>query len=166
MWELDHTEVWEWKNWYFHHVVLKKTLENPLDSRGIKLVNPKGNQPSIFIGRVDAEAETPILGRTDVKSQLIEDPDAEKYWGQEDKGATEDEMVGWHHWLNGHTFEQTQGDSERQGNLVWTHTEMLLYFWDKYLVSQLIYTCFLPFCRFYFHFVYGFLWCAKDFKFN
>ena len=93
--------------------MLEKTLESPLDSKEIKLVNPKGNQSWIFIGSTDAEAEVSILWPPDVKSQLIgKDPDVGKHWGQEEKGVTEDKMVGWHHQLNGHEFEQTQGDSE------------------------------------------------------
>jgi len=116
MWELDHKEGWALKNWYFRTVVLKKTLESPLDSKEIKAVNPKGNQLWLFTGRTDAEA--PILWSPDVKGQLIgKDPDAEKDWGQEEKGITEDEMVGWHHWFNGHEFEQTPGDSEGQGSV-------------------------------------------------
>ena len=87
--------------------MLEKTLESPLDSKDIKPVNPKGNQCWIFIERTDAEAEAPILWPPDVKSWLIgKDPDAGKEWGQETKGVTEDEMVGWHHRLNGHEFEQ------------------------------------------------------------
>ena len=102
MWELDHKEGWVVENWCFR-IVLGKTLESPLDSKEIKPVNPKGNKPWIFIGRTDAEAETPILWPPDVKSQLIgKDPDAGKVWGQEEKEAKEDEIVGWHHWLNGH----------------------------------------------------------------
>jgi len=98
-------------------LVLEKTLESPLDYKEIKPVNPKGNQPWILIGRTDAEAEAPILWPPDVKSWLIgKDPDAGKDWGQE-KGATENEMVQWHHWINGHEFEQTPGDGERQGSL-------------------------------------------------
>ena len=94
MWELDHKEGWEPKNWWFQIVVLEKTLESPLDSKEIKLVNPKGNQPWIPIGRTDAEAEAPILWPRDVKSWLIwKDLDAGKDWGQEEKGATEDKMV-------------------------------------------------------------------------
>ena len=116
MWELDHKESWEPKNWCFRNVVLEKTLESPLDNKEIKPVNPKGNQPWIFIGRTDAKA--PILWPPDVKSWLTgKDPNAGKYWGQE-KGTTEDEMVGWHHQLNGHEFEQTPGDGEGQGSLV------------------------------------------------
>ena len=88
-------------------------LESPLDSKEIKPANPKGNQPWIFIGRTDAEAEAPILWPPDAKSQLTgKDAGAGKDWGQEEKGVTDDGMVGWHHWLNGHEFEQTLGDSE------------------------------------------------------
>ena len=87
--------------------MLLKTLENPLDYKEIKPVDPKGNQPWIFVGRIDAEAEAPILWPPDAKSQLTgKDSDAGKDWGQEEKGVTEDELVGWHHWLNGHEFEQ------------------------------------------------------------
>ena len=93
-------------------------LKSPLDSKEIKPVNPKGNQPWIFIGRTDAEAEIPILWPPDVKSQLIgKDPDPGKDWRQEERGMTEDEMLGWHHQLNGHEFEQTAGDSKWQGSL-------------------------------------------------
>ena len=116
-WELD-SEGWVPKKWCFW-IVLEKTLEGPLDSKEIKPINPKGNQPWIFIGRTDAEAEAPILWPPDVKSRLVgKDPDAEKYWGQEEKGATENEMVGWHHQLNGYEFEQALRDSEEQVSLV------------------------------------------------
>ena len=109
MWDLDHKEVWAPKNWLFWIVVLEKTLE----SKEIKPVTSKGNRPWIFIGKIDAEAEAPILWPPDVKCQIIgKDPDAGKDWGQEEKGVTEDEMVGWHHQYNGHEFEQTLGDSE------------------------------------------------------
>ena len=98
-------------------MVLEQTLESPLDYKEIKSVNLKGNQPQIFIGRTDAEAEVPILWPPDAKNWFIgKDPDAGKDWGQ-DKGATEDEMVGWHHQLNGHESEQAAGDSEGQGIL-------------------------------------------------
>ena len=118
MWELDHKEGWERKNWCFRIVVLEKTPANPLDSKEIKLVNPKGNQSWIFTGRTDAEAEALVLWLPDMKSWLTgKDPDAGKDWGREEKGATEEEMVGWHHWLNGHEFEQTLGDSDGQGSL-------------------------------------------------
>ena len=98
--------------------MLQKTLESPLDSKEIKPVNPKGNQPWLFIGKTDAVA--PILRPPGAKNWLIgKDPDAGKEdWGQEEKGATEDEMVGWHNWLNGHESEQILGDSEGQGSLV------------------------------------------------
>ena len=97
MWELDHKEGWALKNWCFWTVVLEKTLASPLDSKEIQPVNPKGNQPWIFIGRINIEAEAPIIWPPDVKSWLIgKDPDAGKDWGQEGKGATEDEMVGWY----------------------------------------------------------------------
>ena len=106
MWELDYKESWALKNWCFWTVVLEKTLESPLDCKEIQPVHPVGDQSWVFIGRTDAEAETPVLWPPDVKSWLIgKDPDAGKDWGQEEKGMTEDEMVGWHHRLNGHEFE-------------------------------------------------------------
>ena len=118
MWKLDHKGDWVPKKWCFQIVVLEKTLQSPSDSKEIKPVNPKGNQPWMFIGRIDVEAEAPILWPPDAKSWLIgKDPDAEKDWGREEKGTTEDEMVGWHHWCNGHEFEQTPGDGEGQGIL-------------------------------------------------
>ena len=99
-------------------MVLEKTLESPWEYEEIKPVNPKGNQPQIFIGRTDPEAEAPIFWPHDAKSWLIsKDPDAGKDWWQEAKGITEDEMVGWHHWISGCEFEQTPGDSEGQGSL-------------------------------------------------
>ena len=108
MWELDHKEDWVPKNWCLQIVVMEKTLESPLDSNNIKLVTPKGNEPWIFIGRTDAEAEAAILWQPNAKSRLIEKgPDAVKSWGQEQKQATEDEMVGWSYWLNEHEFEWT-----------------------------------------------------------
>ena len=120
MWELDYKERWAPKNWCFWTVVLEKTLGSPLDCKEMQLVHPKGNQSWIFTGRTDAEAETPILWPSDVKNWLIwKDPDAEKAWGQEEKRAAEDEMVEWHHWPSGDEFEQTPGDSEGQGSLVW-----------------------------------------------
>ena len=98
--------------------MLEKTLESPLDSKEIKPVNPQENQPWIFTGRTDAEAEAPILGSPDAKSQLIgKDPDAGKDWRQKVKGVAEDKTVGWHHWFNGHAFVQTLGDSEGQESL-------------------------------------------------
>ena len=106
MWELDYKESWALKNWCFCTMVLEKTLESPLDCKKIQLVHPKGDQSWIFIGRADAEAETPIFWPPNGKNWLTwKDPDAGKDWRQEVKGMTEDEMVGWHHWLNGHEFE-------------------------------------------------------------
>jgi len=106
MWELDYKESWVPKNWCFWTVVLEKTLESPLNCKEIQPVLPKGNQSWIFIGRTDAETETPILWPPAVKNWLIwKDPDAGKDWRQEEKGTTEDEMVGWHHRLKGHEFE-------------------------------------------------------------
>ena len=119
MWELDHKEGWAPKNWCFWTVVLEKILESPLDSKEIKQVDLKGNQPWIFIRRTDAETEAPILWPPDGKSRLIgKDPDSVKDRGQEEKGETRDEMVGWHHWLKWHEFGQTPGDSKEQGSLV------------------------------------------------
>ena len=106
MWELDQKENWTPKNWCFWTVALEKTLESPLDCKEIKPVHPKGNQSWIFIGRTDAEAEAPILWPCDVKNWLIwKNPDDGKDWRQEEKGMTEDEMIGWHHRLNEHEFE-------------------------------------------------------------
>ena len=107
-------------------VVLEKTLESPLDFRETIAANPKGNQSWIFIGTTDAEAETPILWPPDVKNWLIwKDPDAGKDWRWEEKGMTEGEMVGWHHWFDGHKFEQALGVGDGQGSLVcwslWGH---------------------------------------------
>ena len=106
MWELDYKESWVTKNWCSGTVVLEKTLQSPLDCKEIQPVHPKGNQSWIFIGRTDAEAKTPILWPSDVRNWLTgKDPDAEKDWRQEEKGTTENEMVEWHHQLNGHEFE-------------------------------------------------------------
>ena len=118
MWELDHKEGWVPKNWCFWTVILERPLESPLESKEIKPGNPKGNQPWIFTGRTDDEAEAPILWPAGAKSWLIgKDPDAGKDWRQEENGVTEDEMVGWHHWLSGHELEQTLEDGEGQGSL-------------------------------------------------
>ena len=109
---------WEPKNWCLWSVVLEKTLESPLDSMEIKPINPKGNQPWIFIAKTDAEAEAPIHCPPDAKSGLIgKDPDAGKDRSQEEKGMIADEMVGWHHWLNGREFKQALGNGEGQGSL-------------------------------------------------
>ena len=117
-WELDYKESWAPNNWCFWTVVLEKTLESPLDCKEIQLVHPKGNQSWIFIGRTDAESEIPILWPLDVNNLLIgKDPDAGKDWRREEKGITEDEMVGWHHWLDGHKFEQGSRVGDGQGSL-------------------------------------------------
>ena len=117
MWELDLKEGWVPKNWCFWIVVLEKTLESPLDCKEIQPVNSKGKQSWIVIGRTDAEAS--IFWPHNVKSWLIgKGLDAGKDRRQKKKGTTGDEMVGWHHWLNGHEFEQALGDSEGQGSLV------------------------------------------------
>ena len=109
--ELDYKESWVPKNWCFWTVVLEKTLESPLDCKEIQPVHPKGNESWIFIGRTDAETETPILWPLDAKNQLIgKDPDAGKDLRQKEKEVAEDEMVGWHHWLNGHDFEEIMED--------------------------------------------------------
>ena len=116
MWELDYKESWGTKNWCFWTVVLEKTLESPLDCKEIQPVNPEGNQSWIFIGRTDAEAETPILWPPDAKSWLTgKDPGTKKHWWQEKKGMTKDEMV---EWLNGHEFEQGLGAGDGQASLV------------------------------------------------
>ena len=130
MWELDHKESWAVKNWCLWTLILEKNLKNPLDCK-IKPVNYKysGNQSWIFIGRIDAEAEAPILWPPDAKTRLIrKDCDAGKDWEHEENGATEDEMVGWHHQFNGHEFEQAPRNGEGQGSLVccspWGHKEL------------------------------------------
>ena len=118
MWELDYKESWAQKNWCFWIVVLEKTLESPLDCKEIQPVHPKGDQCWVFTARTDVEAETPILWPHDEESWLIwKDPDAGKDWGQEEKGTTEDKMVGWHHWYNGHGFGWTLGIGDGQGGL-------------------------------------------------
>ena len=118
MWELDCKESWAPKNWCFWTVVLEKALERPLDCKEIQPVYPIGNQSWIFIGRTDAEAEATILWSTDVKYWLTrKDPDAGKDWRWEEKGMTEDEMVGWHHWLDGRESEWAPGVGDGQGGL-------------------------------------------------
>ena len=148
MCKLDHKEAWVLKKWCFWIVMLEKTLESSLDCKEIKLANHKGNQSWIFIGRTDDEAEVPIFWSPNVESQLIgKDPDAGKDWRQEEKGTIEDKKVGWHHWLNGHEFEQALGDGAGQESLAcwslwgckesdmmsnWTMTweDQSLIFWD------------------------------------
>ena len=119
MWELDYKEGWVPNNWCSWTVLLEKTLESPLDCKEIQPVHPKGDQSWVFIGGTDVEAESPVLWPPHAKSRLIgKNPDGGKDWGQEEKGMTEDEMVGWHHWLNGHGFEWTLGVGDGQGGLV------------------------------------------------
>ena len=129
MWELDYKESWAPKNWCFWTVVLEKTLESPLDCKEIQPVHPKGDQSWVFIGRTDDEAETPILWPPDAKSWLIgKDPDAGKDWRWQETGMTENEVVGWHHWHNGHEFESIPGVGDGQGDLacysLWGHKEL------------------------------------------
>ena len=137
MWELDYKESWTPKNWCFWTVVLEKTLESPLDCKEIQPVHPKEDQPWVFIGRTDIEAETPMLWPPDVKSWLIgKDPDAGKDWGQEEKGMTEDEMVGWRHWLNGHEFGWTPGSwlwTVKPGILRFMGSQRIRYDWTTEL---------------------------------
>ena len=128
MWELDCEESWVPKNWCFWIAVLEKILESLLDCKEIQPVHPKGDQSWVFIGGTDVEAETPILWLPHAKSWLIgKYPDAGKDWGQEEKGTIEDEIVGWHHWLNGRGFGWTPGVGDRQGGLAccgsWGHKE-------------------------------------------
>ena len=129
LWKLGHKEGWALKNCYLRTVVLEKTLESPLDSKDIKPVNPKGNQPSVLIGRTDGKAKTPVFWSSDANSWLIgKVPDAGKEWGQKEKRASEDEMTGCHHWFNGHELGQTSGGGEGQGGLaccsLWGHKEL------------------------------------------
>ena len=115
---VGYKESWAPKSWCFWMVVLEKTLESAFDCKEIKLINPKRNQSWVFIGRTDAEAETPILWPSDAKNWLIgKNPDVGKDWRQENQGMTEDEMIGWHHWLNGQEFEQAPGLGDEQGSL-------------------------------------------------
>ena len=118
MWELNCEEGWAPKNWCFWTVVMEKTLENPLNCKEIQLVHSEGDQSRVFFGRNDAKAETPVLWPRHMKSWLIgKDPDARRDWGQEEKGTTEDDMAGWHQWLDGHESEWTLGVGDGQGSL-------------------------------------------------
>ena len=128
MWESDCEESWAPKNWCFWTVVLEKTLESPLDCKEIQPIHSKGDQSWVFFGMNDAKAETPVLLPPHVKSWLIgKGSDAGRDCGQEEKGTTEDEMAGWHHWLDGHEFEWTPGVGDGQGGLAccdsWSHKE-------------------------------------------
>ena len=146
MWKLDYKKSWVLKNWCFWTVVLK-TLESPLNCKEIKPVNPKGDQSWIFTGRTDAKAETPIVWPSDVKNWLLgKNPNAGKDWRQEEKGTTEDEMVGWHHQLNEREFEQAPGVGDGQGSLAcfshWGHKELDMTKWmNKNKHSQSIHYC-------------------------
>ena len=140
IWELDCEEGWAPKNWCFWTVVLEKTLESPLDCQEIQPVHLKGNQSWIFIGRTDAEAETPILCSPNAKSRLIwRDPDAGIDWRRE-KGTREYEMVGWYHWLDGHELEQSPGVGNGQGGLSccspWGHKESDMTEWLNWESAQ------------------------------
>ena len=118
MWELDYKESWEQRNWCFWTVVLEKTHENPLECKEIKPVNPKGNQSWILIGRTMLKLKLQYFWPPDAKNSLIgKDPDAGKDWRQEEKGMAEDEMVRWHHPLNGREFEEARGVGDEQGSL-------------------------------------------------
>ena len=156
MWQLHHKEWWAMKNWWFWTVVLDKTLESPLDYKEIQQVSAKGNQSWLFIGQTDAEAEAPILWPTDVKNLLIrKDHITGKDWRQEEKRTIEDEMVGWHHWIKGHEFEQTPAAGGRQGSLAccspwgckeWDMTKWLN--WTELIqdLGIVLFTCFVYMC--------------------
>ena len=138
MWELEYKEGWAPKNWCFS---LEKTLESPLNCKEIQPIHPKGDQSLVFIGRTDVEAETPVLWPPDAESwHIFKNPDVGKDWGPEEKGMTEDEMVGWHHRHNGHGFGLTPGVGDGQGGLAYCSS------WgckDGYdWVTELILNCF------------------------
>ena len=166
MWELDCEESWAPKNWCFWIVVLEKTLESPLNCKEIQPVHPKGDQSWMFIGRTDTKAETPILWPPHVKSWLIgKNPDPGRDWGQEQKLMAEDEMAGWHHWLDGHEFEWTLGVSDGQWGLAccdsWGRKETQLSDWTDFLTDWYSYS----YCHFLnclgFAFVYVVLQCVS-----
>ena len=146
MWELNYKESWVPKNWCFWTVVLEKLLQSPLDSKEIQPVHPKGNQSWIFIGRTDVEAKTPILWPADVKSWLIwKDPNAGKDWRWEKKGKTENEIVGWHHWLNGHGLDMDELWGLVMGREAWcavVHGTTRSWTWLSNWTGLTEYTCF------------------------
>ena len=146
MWELDHKDSLASKNWCFWTMVLEKTLQSPLDCKEIKPVHPKGNQSWIFIGKTDTEAETLVLWPPNVKNWLTgKDPDGGKDWRQEEKGPTEDEIVGWHHPLDGQEFEQVPGIVDGQGSLVcyspWGHKELDMTEWMNWTALKNNHNC-------------------------
>ena len=149
MQELDYKASWVLKNWCFWTVVLEKTLESPLNCKEIQPVHPKRDQSWVFIGRTDVEAETSILRPPHAKSWLIgKDPDAGKVWGQGEKGTTEDEMVGWHHRLNGHGFGWIPGVGDGQGGLAccssWGRKQFDMTAWLNWTeIASLLPGCFL-----------------------
>jgi len=150
MWELDCKEGWAPKNWCFWTVVLEKTLESPLDCKEIHPVHSEVDQPWDFFGRNDAEAETPVLWPPHAKSWLIgKDSVVGRDWGQEEKGTTEDEMAGWHHWLDGRESEWTPGVGDGQGGLAccdsWGRKESTELNWTKLSGLQFYFTVILFF---------------------
>ena len=143
MWELANKEGWVPKNWCFWTVELEKTFESPLDSKEILPVHPKGNQSWMFIGRIDAEADASILWPPDAKRRLIgKDPDVGKDWRWEEKGTTEDEMVGWHHWLDRYEFEQALVVGDGQGRLAccspWAKSWTWLSDWTELILEYFL----------------------------
>ena len=149
MWELDYKESWVPKNWCFWTVMLEKALESPLHCKEIEPVHPKGNQSWIYIGRTDAEAETSILWLPGAKNWLFgKDSDAGKDWRWEEKRMTEDEMVGWHHRLNGHEFEQSLGVDDGQRSLAccspWVHKELDTTGWLNWTEQYTALICSFP----------------------
>ena len=152
IWKLDYKESWAPKNWCFWTVVLEKTLESPLGCKEIQPVHPKRDQSWVFIGRTDVEAETPILWPPDAKNQLTwKDPDAGKDWRWEEKGTTEDEMIGGHHWLNGHVSSGRWWWTGRPGMLQSMglqrvgHDWVTELNWTLFLKTQLLYTDYTPY---------------------
>ena len=154
MWGLDHKESWALKNWCFWTLVLEKTLESHLDWKEIQPVNPKGNLSWIFIGKTNVEAETPILWPPDAQNWRIgKDPDAGKDRRREEKRTTEDEMVGWHHWLDGHESEQAPGAGDGQGSLVCCSPWGCRFGHDWVTELNWIFNC-IGIA----HFIYSFIW--------
>ena len=149
MWEWDYEKGWAPKNWCFWTVVLEKTLESPLDCKEIQPVHPKGNRSWVFFGRNDAKAETPVLWPSHEKSwHSRKDSDAGRDWGQEEKGTTEDEIAGWHHWLDGRDSECTPGVGDGQGGLAscnsWGHVSRTrLSDWTELIGSADVYQNYL-----------------------